>query len=261
MKEGGNYVKELVAHESDFWGQAFKSSHNNLNEIFSSYWWNWCYTNISSFVDSLSFHPESKLSALEAGCGSGKTSYSLSRRFESLTLVDASKEVLDYARKMHNKYDPLRETSFHQADLFDLPYEDNSFDFVWNIGVLEHYPSKHASEAVKEMARVVRAGGYVCVGVPNFKSLAIRKASFLSQSRLEPFLHWIPGYRLDTEKEYSAKAIVQIFKQHNLGKDIVVSSAGSCLPVETPPLLLVFERFIQRYISCQNFILLVAGKK
>jgi len=261
MKEKKSYVKELIAHESDFWGRAFKSSHNNLNEIFSSYWWNWCYADISFFVESLSFHPEGKLSALEAGCGSGKTSYSLSRRFERLTLIDASKEALDYARKMHKKHDPLRDTSFHQADLFHLPFEDNSFDFVWNIGVLEHYPSKLASEAVKEMARVVRAGGYVCVGVPNFKSLAIRKASFLSQSRLEPFLRWVPGYRLDTEKEYSAETIVQIFKQHNLGKDVMISSAGSCLPVETPKLLLGLERFTQKYIPCQSFILLVAGKK
>lgn len=261
MKERENYVKELVTHESDFWGQAFKSTNNNLNEIFSSYWWSWCYTDISSFVDSLSFHPESELSALEAGCGSGKTSYSLSHRFEKLTLVDASKEALDYARRMHKKHDPLRDTSFHQADLFDLPYEDNSFDFVWNIGVLEHYPSKLVSEAVKEMARVVRVGGYVCVGVPNFKSLAIRKARLLSRSRLEPYLRWVPGYRLDTEKEYSTETITQFFEQHNLGNDVVVSSAGSCLPVETPLLLLTFERFIQKYIACQNFILLVAGKK
>ncbi len=46
-----------------------------------------------------------------------------------------------------------------------LPYEDGRFDFVTNMGSLEHYEDPLAGAA--EMARVMAADGTLCIHVPN----------------------------------------------------------------------------------------------
>jgi 2-polyprenyl-3-methyl-5-hydroxy-6-metoxy-1,4-benzoquinol methylase len=46
-----------------------------------------------------------------------------------------------------------------------LPFSDQSFDFVTNLGSLEHF--EHMETGVQEMARVVKPGGKACVVVPN----------------------------------------------------------------------------------------------
>lgn len=51
------------------------------------------------------------------------------------------------------------------ADAEALPWPDNHFDCVTNIGSLEHYV--HPEESVKEMARVLKPDGLACILVPN----------------------------------------------------------------------------------------------
>lgn len=52
-----------------------------------------------------------------------------------------------------------------------LPYANNSFDIISNIGSLEHYVDMDC--AVKEMARVLKPGGRAYVLVPNTFSLLV----------------------------------------------------------------------------------------
>ena len=51
------------------------------------------------------------------------------------------------------------------SDAEQLPYADNVFDYVTNIGSLEHYFQPH--RAVREMARVLRPGGRALILTPN----------------------------------------------------------------------------------------------
>jgi SAM-dependent methyltransferase len=46
-----------------------------------------------------------------------------------------------------------------------LPYPDNHFDYVTNIGSLEHY--EHLPEGIQETARVLRRDGKACILLPN----------------------------------------------------------------------------------------------
>ena len=46
-----------------------------------------------------------------------------------------------------------------------LPYADGSFDYVTNIGSLEHY--EHMGEGIRETARVLRGDGKACILLPN----------------------------------------------------------------------------------------------
>jgi ubiquinone/menaquinone biosynthesis C-methylase UbiE len=45
----------------------------------------------------------------------------------------------------------------------DLPFPDRCFDGVWSIGLLHHLPDTVARQAVTEMLRVCKQGGYVAI--------------------------------------------------------------------------------------------------
>ncbi len=53
----------------------------------------------------------------------------------------------------------------------DLPYPDDSFNYVTNIGSLEHY--MNPAKGVQEMSRILAPKGTACVLVPNTFSVAL----------------------------------------------------------------------------------------
>lgn len=52
------------------------------------------------------------------------------------------------------------------ADAENLPFADNTFDYVVNLGSLEHFLK--IDVGIKEMVRVMKPDGIACVMVPNF---------------------------------------------------------------------------------------------
>jgi SAM-dependent methyltransferase len=55
-----------------------------------------------------------------------------------------------------------------KGDIFEMPFKSEEFDFVWNIGVIEHYDLKEIDLIFQEMIRVCKRNGVVAVGMPNF---------------------------------------------------------------------------------------------
>jgi ubiquinone/menaquinone biosynthesis C-methylase UbiE len=43
-----------------------------------------------------------------------------------------------------------------EGNIFEMPFKSESFDFVWNIGVIEHYDLKNIESILKEMIRVCK---------------------------------------------------------------------------------------------------------
>lgn len=54
---------------------------------------------------------------------------------------------------------PLDRVEFLTADAQDLPFKDSWFDFCFSLNAFEHIPDPE--EALREAARVTRAGGYI----------------------------------------------------------------------------------------------------
>lgn len=96
---------------------------------------------------------------LEPGCGSGFILGQLSNMGFKCVGLDYRKEALRVSKETS------RNVEFIRGDIFSMPYQDNSFDIVWNDGVLEHYKSARAIAACKEMKRIAKR--YVIIGVPN----------------------------------------------------------------------------------------------
>ena len=93
---------------------------------------------------------------LEVGCG---TAYGTHRLGE----MGYNAYALDYSPTAARFWD-MKIANFAVADGFHLPFKSDSFDLVWNAGVMEHFSD--AQPMLKEMIRVCKPGGVVCIIVP-----------------------------------------------------------------------------------------------
>ena len=99
---------------------------------------------------------------LEAGCGVGAQTRFLARRSPAARFVsvDVSAESLALAHAAASS-EGLTNVELHQADLFALPFPNDSFDHVFVCFVLEHLP--RPEDALRALLRVLRPGGSLTV--------------------------------------------------------------------------------------------------
>ena len=99
---------------------------------------------------------------LEAGCGVGAQTETLVCRSPGarITAVDISADSLALAAARLTQAG-LSGAEFRQADIFDLPFADASFDHVFLCFVLEHL--HQPVQALAELRRVLRPGGSMTV--------------------------------------------------------------------------------------------------
>lgn len=104
---------------------------------------------------------------LDAGCGTGLLTLTMLdalHRPARITAIDLSAKSLVAAEKtvrQEQAEDTRRakhQVIFAQANMLQLPFPDNAFDFVTTCGALEYIP---VDAGLKELARVTTPGGYL----------------------------------------------------------------------------------------------------
>ncbi len=88
------------------------------------------------YIFPFSFDRFSGKTGLEVACGYGKASYQFLKNGASLVAVDVSDRI-EIAAAACADFD---EALFVQADIYNLPFRDNTFDFVAALAVLQHLP-------------------------------------------------------------------------------------------------------------------------
>lgn len=99
---------------------------------------------------------------LEAGCGVGAQTVILAKNSPDaqITSIDISKDSINQAKALIEE-ERISNVKFQIADIFDLPFEDESFDHVFVCFVLEHL--KNPSKALESVKRVLKKGGSITV--------------------------------------------------------------------------------------------------
>jgi SAM-dependent methyltransferase len=114
---------------------------------------------LKRFVDYI----RDKESILDVGCGDGRDLEVFKGKQVAYTGVDISKEVIEQARAKWKG-----EAVFEVGDILQLPSPDGRYDHVLALGVLHHVPSAgYRVQAIKELARVTRSGGYIMIATWN----------------------------------------------------------------------------------------------
>lgn len=89
----------------------------------------------------------------DIGCGSGRWASLVAARVGHIHLVDPSGGALAVARQ--NLLN-MKNVSFHQESALSLPFEDESLDFAYSLGVLHHVLD--TKSAINSIARVLKPG-------------------------------------------------------------------------------------------------------
>jgi SAM-dependent methyltransferase len=99
---------------------------------------------------------------LEAGCGVGAQTAILARNSPQtqFTSIDASPTSLAAAHALIQR-EGLDNVTFQEADIFQLPFPQASFDHVFVCFVLEHL--RQPAEALRHLATVLKPGGSLTV--------------------------------------------------------------------------------------------------
>lgn len=108
--------------------------------------------------------------ALDAGGGTGKWAIPMAEMGLRVVLYDLSPEMLRIAERkiVERGLKDLIQTV--QGDICDMGFPDESFDFI----LAEGDPISYCSDpwkAVRELARVLKPGRYICVGVDSLFSV------------------------------------------------------------------------------------------
>ncbi|WP_067726340.1 class I SAM-dependent methyltransferase [Oceanobacillus damuensis] len=110
-------------------------------------------------VPLLSSHLKQGSKVLDIGCGDGYGTTKLYQSGFQVTGIDLSEEMIRLANTRRKE----RNISFMQGDVNEIPFEDNYFDAVMAINVLEWV--ENPLQAINELKRVVKDGGIICAGV------------------------------------------------------------------------------------------------
>ncbi len=135
--------------------------------------------------NTLEFLKKTSGKVLDLGSGSGRNLYKIkgsgaklqassvfpekSERKGKMYLVDFSDEMLKLAKEKSKKNNINAE--FKQANLWELPYENEFFDYAICISALHCIEGKKNREnSVRELYRVLKKNGKALIGVWNIKS-------------------------------------------------------------------------------------------
>ncbi len=154
---------------------------------------------LNLFLELIDKHPEDKV--LEIGCSSGF----LTEHLGAVTAVDTSKEMLKITKKKNPSATVL------EADMFKLPFGDNSFDKIITMRVWDHLNEDDLRLALKESKRVLKSGGILVFDAEE-------------KNWLRKFVHFfykrifrITGYKI---YPYSIKRMKEILSEEDFGWEI-----------------------------------------
>ena len=125
---------------------------------------------------------------LETGCGSGLVSLALAKNGGEVFLLDISQSALCLAETL--KKEVQVDTIPICASILEIPFKDNSFDIVWNSGVLEHFLITEQEKIIQEMHRICKSKGKFIIAVPYAHAFFYRLGKYLAEKNRR----WEYGY-------------------------------------------------------------------
>ena len=114
-------------------------------------------------TEQIERHLSPSSSILEVGCGGSLTLHFLDLRGHRATGVDINPRCLRYSTTLRAALGS--NITLVRANALELPFQDGQFDYVYSVGMLEHYPLDEQRVVFEELRRVSRE--YIHLEVPN----------------------------------------------------------------------------------------------
>lgn len=134
-------------------------------------------------------------SILEVGFGSGLTFLNLNGMYKKIYGLDLSCDVEEVARVFASLG---IQPELRNGDVLNLPYQNDQFDTVLLISILEHLKPEDLDRAFSEIKRVLKPGGQVIYGVPVERPFMVAMFALLGSN--------IRKHHFSTEADVAAAA-------------------------------------------------------
>ena len=142
-------------------------------------------------------------SVLEIGCGTGRLLSFFAPQVRQVAGIDASDGMLGVAERRLAELD-LANVTIATGDALNLAFEDQSFDLVYSILVINLIPDY--GDVFKEVRRVLRSDGTFLFNVPNMHSVYYpagqivnrRGKAFGSNASGHRYSHWFSLSEIDS---------------------------------------------------------------
>ncbi|WP_060674933.1 class I SAM-dependent methyltransferase [Rossellomorea vietnamensis] len=177
---------------------------------------------VDAIIENSNFRVEN-LKILEAGAGTGTSSLQLAKLGAHVTLVDYSMVAIEKMKKMYNRNQI--EADFICGDIREIDRASDSYDIVFNSGVLEHFSYSKQVNILKEMTRICKTNGLILTMNPNAKCLLYR----IWKQTLESQDQWIYGeeYPVVSLDNQFRDAGLHLLREYSIGFDVSVEQFGS----------------------------------
>ena len=110
-------------------------------------------TNINEYFQGIDLDSLRRATVLDAGCGMGRHARQVAKFARYVVAMDFSMAIDQAARNTA----ALDNVDCVQADLLELPFRDDAFDFVYSLGVLHHLAE--TEKALHHLIRKLKPGG------------------------------------------------------------------------------------------------------
>jgi ubiquinone/menaquinone biosynthesis C-methylase UbiE len=175
-----NYIAETMTIKNDLWVREFAAMMKPL--------------------------PKKINKMLEVGCSGGRWIFWYEKRHK---VKEAHGVDIYDVMKIHEKSDyKLAPFKFKKADARKLPYKKSEFDFVYSLGLVEHFKNPDDVEKIiAEQARVLKKGGHIVTTFPTLNYDALNY--WLVKIKADPF-HSYKHYNTTIKK------VIKIYERHGL---------------------------------------------
>jgi ubiquinone/menaquinone biosynthesis C-methylase UbiE len=197
------------------------------------------------------FHKYRGKKMLEIGCGLGTDLLQFAQNGAIVTGVDLTPKAIELAKKRFEIYNLPGEFKVLNAEE-DLPFDDNSFDFVYSHGVIHHTP--HTEKVVKNIYRVLKPNGEFLVMIYHknsylyygsimfFKKIGLRLLGWNLEFTDEEWLAFgTDGFGTPLAKVYTRGEARELFSEFRDVKTTVDYLSSKDIPV--------IGKFIPKFID------------
>jgi tRNA (uracil-5-)-methyltransferase TRM9 len=151
---------------------------------------------------------------LDIGCGNGRNLLFFAKRGFEVYGLDFSKEMIEQAKEMFKKNKiEIKEKQLIVADMKNIPFKNESFDYIISVASFHHLPKKDHQEAIKEIKRVLKKNGECIISVWN--KYSFKRIGFWFCPK-EVFIDWKKKEieEVKVGNETKRKELVRIYKRY-----------------------------------------------
>jgi ubiquinone/menaquinone biosynthesis C-methylase UbiE len=157
---------------------------------------------------------------LEVGFGTGLAFPNLQDNYKEIHGIDLTADH----HAVKSVFEPMGTPLYlKKGDVLDIPYEENYFDTVLMVSILEHLKPLELEQAFAEVKRVLKPGGQMVYGTPVEKPFMVFMFRLLG--------HNIRDEHFSTEKEIATAAHQAFSKGHVIEMKSTPPIAGTVYTV------------------------------